>query len=423
MKVVMSGGLALIEVNMYQLAALGVVAYYLGVWARSRFSALVRFSIPAPVIGGLPFALLVAALEHKGLAKFSFDGTIQTILMLVFFCTIGMNASVSLVKKGTLLILAFSLVSVAGAVLQNIIGLAVASVFSIDPRLGIIGGSVTLTGGLGTAGAFGPVFESMGVKGAAAAGVACATFGMIAGSLVGGPMAEFLIRSKKLKTPQDSDYVPSENFAAEAEDEDESLLPKELMSNLAWVIFAVGVGSALSYYVGEFFRSIGSKQTFPPYLGAMFVAIFIRNTGEISGIYKVESKVINAISDIALSIFISMAIVSMKLAELIHLALPLVCMMFVQLAFVLLMAYFMVYLLFGRDYEASVLSAGFIGFMMGATSNALVSMQAVTSKYGYAAKAYFVVPIVGAFLVDVPNAFLINYMGSAEWLLRVFGLN
>ncbi|MDR1603924.1 MAG: sodium:glutamate symporter [Gracilibacteraceae bacterium] len=423
MEIVVVGGLALIKVNMYQLAALGVVAYYIGIWARSRFGALVRFSIPAPVVGGLPFALLVAALEYNGVAKFSFDGTIQTILMLVFFCTIGMNASVSLVKKGTLLILAFFLMSVTGAVLQNIIGMGVASAFAIDPRLGIIGGSVTLTGGLGTAGAFGPVFESMGVKGAAAAGVACATFGMVAGSIVGGPMAEYLIRRKRLKTPQDPDYVPSENFAADTGAEDKNILPGDLMNNLAWVIFAVGAGSVLSYYVGDFFRSIGSKQTFPPYLGAMFVAIFIRNAGEISGIYKIESKVIDAISDISLSIFISMAIVSMKLAELIYLALPLLCMMFVQLALVLLMAYFMVYMLFGRDYEASVLSAGFIGFMMGATSNALVSMQAVTSKYGYAAKAYFVVPIVGAFLVDIPNAFLINYMGNAEWILNFFGLN
>ncbi|MDR1379739.1 MAG: sodium:glutamate symporter [Synergistaceae bacterium] len=422
MEIVMSDGLALVKVNMYQLAALGVMAYYLGVWARSCFASLVRFSIPAPVVGGLPFALLVAVLEYKGMARFSFDGTIQTILMLVFFCTIGMNASISLLKKGTLLILAFFLVSVVGAILQNVIGMGVASAFAIDPRLGIIGGAVTLTGGLGTAGAFGPVFESMGVKGAAAAGVACATFGMIAGSIVGGPTAEFLIRRKKLKTPQDADYVTSEGFASDGDVEDESMLPKDLMNNLAWVIFAVGVGSILSYYVGEFFRSIGSRQTFPAYLGAMFVAIFIRNMGEFSGIYKIDSKVIDAISDIALSIFISMAIVSMKLAELIHLALPLVCMMFVQLVFVLLMAYFMVYALFGKDYEASVLSAGFIGFMMGATSNALVSMQAVTSKYGYAAKAYFVVPIVGAFLIDIPNAFIINYMANADGILRVFGL-
>jgi ESS family glutamate:Na+ symporter len=423
MEVVMSNGVALVKVNMYQLMALGIMAYYLGVWARSVCNPLVRFSIPAPVVGGLPFALLVAVLEHKGLAKFSFDGTIQTILMIVFFCSIGMNASLSLVKKGTMLILAFFLVSTVGAIVQNIIGMGVASAFSIDPRLGIIGGSVTLTGGLGTAGAFGPVFESMGVKGAAAAGVACATFGMIAGSLVGGPMAEFLIKKNKLKTPQDADYVAPGDFTSKSEDEDERLLPKELMNNLAWVLFAVGVGSVLSYYVMEFFRSIGSKQTFPAYLGAMIAAIFIRNFGELSGIYNIKSKVVDVISDIALSIFISMAIVSMKLAELIHLALPLISMMFIQLAVVLLMAYFMVYLLFGKDYEASVMQAGFIGFMMGATSNALVSMQAVTSKYGYAAKAYFAVPIVGAFLIDIPNAFLINYMGNADWLLRIFGLN
>jgi ESS family glutamate:Na+ symporter len=262
----------------------------------------------------------------------------------------------------------------------------------------------------------------MGVGGATATGIACATFGMIAGALFGGPTAEFMIRFNKLKTPRDADYGSTAGFEAEAPDGGENIHPNALMNNLAWVILAVGIGSALSYYVARYFHSIGSNQTFPAYLGAMFAAIFIRNAGDISGVYKIDSKVIDVISDIALSIFISMAIVSMKLAELIHLALPLLCVMIVQLVFVLLAAYFMVYLIFGRDYEASVISAGFIGFMMGATSNALVSMQAVTSKYGHAAKAYFIVPIVGAFLIDIPNAFIINYMASAGWIERVFGM-
>ena len=154
----------------------------------------------------------------------------------------------------------------------------------------------------------------------------------------------------------------------------------------------------------------------------MFAAIIIRNVGDISGKFKIDSKIIDSISDISLAVFISMAIVSMKLAQLINLAGPLITMMILQLIFVLLMAYFMVYLLFGKDYEATVISAGFIGFMMGATSNALVSMQAVSSKYGYAAKAYFIVPIVGAFLIDIPNAFIINYMASAKWVLAIFGM-
>ena len=194
------------------------------------------------------------------------------------------------------------------------------------------------------------------------------------------------------------------------------------MTNLAWLLLAIGIGSVFSYYVAAFFKSIGSNQSFPAYLGAMFAAIFIRNIGEIGGYYKIDSKVVDTISDISLAVFISMAIVSMKLAQLINLALPLLSMMIVQLIFVLIMAFFLVYLLFGRDYEGSVISAGFIGFMMGATSNALVSMQAVTSKYGYAPKAYFIVPIVGAFLIDIPNAFIINYMANAKWILAIFGM-
>jgi ESS family glutamate:Na+ symporter len=422
MEIIVIDGLPTVKVDMYQLTALGVAAYYLGIWIRSRCKALVRLSIPVPVVGGLPFAIAAAILEHNQILGFAFDGTIQTLLMIVFFCTIGMNASIVLLKKGTMLIFAFFLVSTACAVLQNILGLGVAGFFGIDPRLGIIGGSVTLAGGLGTAGAFGPVFENMGVRGAAAAGIACATFGMIAGSLVGGPMAEFLIKKNAIKTPKDADYVPSPGFESQGATEVTPIFTDNLMKNLAWVLFAVGVGSAIGYYVGAGFKAIGSQQTFPPYLGAMFVAIIIRNIGEVTGAYEIDSGIIDAISDISLSIFISMAIVSMKLAQLIDLALPLLCMMLLQSILVLLMAYFLIYLLFGRDYEASVISAGFIGFMMGATSNALVSMQAVTSRYGYAAKAYFIVPIVGAFLMDIPNAFIINYMGNAGWLLKLFGM-
>ena len=415
-------GLLTVKVNMYQLMALGVLAYYLGVWSRKTFPALVRFSIPAPVVGGLPFAIIVAILEHNKILGFDFNTTLQTALIIMFFCTIGMNASINLLKKGTMLILAFFVIAILGAVIQSILGMSFASMLGIDPRLGVIASAVSLVGGLGTAGAFGPVYEQMGVKGAAAAGIACATFGMIAGSMTGGPMAEFLIKRFKLKTPQDKDYVAEKGFELPDEEEDESFLPKDLMTNLAWIIVAVGIGSIISYYVGEGFKAIGSKQTFPAYLGAMIAAIFIRNIGDISGKYHIDSKIVDTISDIALAVFISMAIVSMKLAQLIDLAGPLFLILISQLIVVLLTAYFLVYLLFGRDYEATVVSAGYIGFMMGATSNALVSMQAVTSKYGYAAKAYFIVPIVGAFLIDIPNAFIINYMGNAQWILRIFGM-
>lgn len=410
-------GLLTVKVNMYQLVALGVIAYFLGVWARKQIPALVRFSIPAPVVGGLPFAIIVALLEHNKILGFQFDGTLQTALMIVFFCTIGMNASIGLLKKGTLLILAFFAISTVGAVAQNILGMGVAEFFGIDARLGIIGGSVTLTGGLGTAGAFGPYFENLGVSGAAAAGIACATFGMIAGSMTGGPMAEWLIKSNKLATPQDADYKAEEGFEdMTGEGEEVSFKPDALMSNLCWILFSVGIGSIISFYITK------TGFTVPIYLGAMIAAIIVRNVGEITGKYSIDNTIVDTISDISLAVFISMAIVSMKLALLVNLAGPLITMMLLQLLLVLIMAYFFVYLLFGRDYEASVMSAGFIGFMMGATSNALVSMQAVTSKYGNAVKAYFVVPIVGAFLIDITNAIIIQYMGTTQWVLKIFGM-
>lgn len=410
-------GLLTLKVNMYQLTALGVIAYYLGVWCRKTFPALVRFSIPAPVVGGLPFAIIVAILEHNKIMGFAFDGTLQTALMIVFFCTIGMNASITLLKKGTLLILAFFGIATVGAVLQNILGMGVADFFGIDPRLGIIGGSVTLTGGLGTAGAFGPYFENLGVTGAAAAGIACATFGMIAGSMTGGPMAEWLIKSNKLLTPQDAEYKSEEGFEdMTGEGDDDMINASALMKNVSWVLFSVGIGTIVLSLINA------TGFTVPLYLGAMIAAIIVRNIGEVSGMYHIDNKIIDTISDISLAVFISMAIVSMKLAQLVNLAGPLISMMILQLILVLIMAYFLVYLLFGRDYEASVMSAGFIGFMMGATSNALVSMQAVTSKYGNAVKAYFVVPIVGAFLIDITNAIIIQYMGTTDWVLKIFGM-
>jgi ESS family glutamate:Na+ symporter len=332
-----------------------------------------------------------------------------------------MNASYKLVLKGGLMVLAFWGVSSLLAVLQNLVNIPVAGAFGLNPLMAIIGGSVPMLGGLGTAGAFGALFEDeYAIQGALSAAIACATFGMVAGSLIGGPLGEWIIKFHKLKTPNQKkklDLIDTETeqeavleevgemtkTAGEPEkpEEEDKVSGPHLMKNIAWVLAATGIGSAVSYYL----KAAGI--TLPPYLGAMITAIIIRNIGDKTGKYAIDSKAVGMIGDITLALFITMAINSLQLWQLINLAVPLFIMMLLQVALITLIAYFLVFRLFGRNYDSAVMASGICGFGLGATPNALVCMQAITVKYGHSERAFFVVPIVGAFLADISNATII----------------
>ena len=412
------------KVDMLQAAALGAIMYYFGIWMRSKVSAFVKYSIPAPVIGGLVIAIATAVLQAKGIASFAFDGTLQRVFMIFFFCTVGMNASYKLVMKGGVIIIAFWAVSTFIAVLQNAANFPITAAFGLDPLMGIIAGSVPMIGGLGTAGAFGALFEDeYAVKGALSAGIACATFGMVAGSILGGPIGEWIIKLHKLITPKHDAHKSTKETPLEAEktrfeneselaqdslvDEDEyKVSGPHLMKTISWIIIASGIGSAVSYYL----KMAGI--TLPPYLGAMMVAIIIRNIGDKTEIFEIDTKGIDIISDITLGLYITMAINSLQLVQLVNLAMPLMIMMAVQIVLIIVAAYFLIFLPFGKNYDSTVMASGLIGFGLGATPNALVCMQALTAKYGPSAKAFFVVPIVGAFLVDISNATVIAIMAS-----------
>jgi ESS family glutamate:Na+ symporter len=411
---------------MYQAVALGAIMYYFGVWVRSKVPLLVKLSIPAPAIGGLPIAIIAAILQSQGIVQFVFDNTLQSAFMICFFCTVGMNASYKLVLKGGLMILAFWGVAAVVSIAQNTVNIPIASAFGLNKLMALIGGSIPMVGGLGTAGAFGPLFEDeYGVSGALSAGIACATFGMVAGSLIGGPLGEWIIKFHKLVTPKKA----KETFAVKTEAEQDAMLEEvgeiaknpaseekekadeedkvsgpHLMKNLAWVLVAVGFGAMVSFYLKK------AGITLPPYIGAMLVAIVIRNIGDKTGWYVIDSKTVGMIGDITLALFLTMAINALQLYQLINLALPLMLMMIIQMIVILIMAYFVVFRLFGKNYDSAVMAAGLCGFGLGATPNALVCMQAVTSKHGYSERAFFVVPIVGAFLVDISNASIITIM-------------
>jgi ESS family glutamate:Na+ symporter len=409
--------------DMLQAAALGVIMYYFGVWMRSKIPLLVKYSIPAPAVGGLTVSIIAAVLQAEGIAKFEFDNTLQTVCMIYFFCTVGLNASYKLVFKGGLTVAAFWGVTAVVSVLQNAVSIPIAVGFGLNPLMGIMGGSVPMVGGLGTAGAFGALFEdSYGVTGALSAAIACATFGMVAGSVIGGPLGEWILRTHKITAPKGrnagaaptsySDDAVMEEVGEiaekavphQADDGEHKVSGSHLMKNLAWVLIAAGFGAAVSYYLKK------AGITLPNYLGAMFAAIMIRNIGDSTGWYAVDSKCVGMIGDIALALFITMAINSLQLWQLVNLALPLMVMMAAQMALIVVTAYFIVFRFFGKNYDAAVMASGLCGFGLGATPNALVCMQAITDKYGPSERAFFVVPIVGAFLVDISNAAVITVM-------------
>ncbi|MDR3354155.1 MAG: sodium/glutamate symporter [Synergistaceae bacterium] len=429
MERVLVNGIWQFKFDMLQAAALGAIMYYFGVWMRSKIPALVKYCIPAPAVGGLTVAVITAVLQARGIASFAFDGTLQTVFMICFFCTVGMNASYKLVLRGGIMVVAFWAVSTLVSVLQNAAGIPISIGFGLNPLMGIIGGSIPMIGGLGTAGAFGALFEDeYGVAGALSAAIACATFGMVAGSVVGGPTGEWIIKSHKISVPgkaaksSPSDIVQNEDavleevgeFARNAESEERNAEDEgehkvsgpHLMQNLSWILVAAGCGSAVSYYLKR------AGITLPPYIGAMIVAIAVRNAGDKTEWFEIDSKCIGMIGDISLGLYITMAINSLQLWQLTNLALPLVIMMTAQIILIVLIAYFLVFMLFGRNYDSAVMASGLVGFGLGATPNALVCMQAITNKHGPSERAFFVVPIVGAFLVDISNATVISIMSG-----------
>ena len=278
-----------IRLDMVQSVALAIVSYYIGTWIKNQSPLLQKFSIPAPVIGGLPFAFIFSCLKIFGIADFTFDDTLQKVALLCFFTTIGMMASLKLVKKGGILLVGFWLSSTVLGILQNAVGMGVCSLMGIDKFYGILSGAVALMGGLGTSAAFGPFFEqNYGLTGATTVAITAATFGMAVALILGGPFGEKLIKTYKIKTPKaaKSDAPLEEIDETETTVTGENLIPApaaaaEILKALGFVAIAMGLGSILSSYLGQFI-------TLPVYIGSMLVAAVIRNIGDFSKMYKIE---------------------------------------------------------------------------------------------------------------------------------------
>ena len=388
-----------IQIDMYQTLAVSVLVLILGQFLKKRINFLEKFCIPAPVIGGLLFAVLTCVCYSLGIAEFTFDDTLREVCMVFFFTSVGFQANLRVLKSGGKSLFIFLGLVVVLIVSQNFLALGVSKLLHLDPLVGLCTGSIPMVGGHGTAGAFGPVLEDFDVKGATTICTAAATFGLIAGSLIGGPIGKRLIDRKKLL-----DTAVAEDDSILVEDEKKHERHTNMYAAAVFqLIIAVGIGTIIS----ELLTKTGL--TFPIYIGAMIAAAVIRNIGEYSGKFDIYMGEINNLGGICLSLFLGMAMITLKLWQLAELALPLIILLSAQLILMILFTYFVVFNVMGRDYDAAVLSAGTCGFGMGATPNAMANMQAICDRYVPSVKAYLIIPLIGSLFADFLNSLVITF--------------
>lgn len=385
------------NISLDQIATLflAVALLLLGGFIIKRVGLLNKFCIPAPVVGGLLFAILVLILRQTGAVNLELDTSLQSIFMLTFFTTVGLGASFQLVKLGGKLLVIYWLACGALALFQSVIGISLATALGLEPLLGVMMGAVSMEGGHGAATAFGGTIEELGIDSALSVGLAAATFGLIAGGLVGGPTVKYLITKHNLK-PKDTNQHDEIAAAKETDESKSSFQSNNFLTQILIITFCMTAGT----FLGSGFSNL-TGFVLPSYVGAMFVAVIVRNILDKANANIVDMKAVNFIGDITLGIFLAMALMSIKLWEVAELALPMLVIVFAQVVFIVLLSIFVLFRLFGKDYDAAVMVGGFTGHGLGATPNAMANMSAITAKYGASPKAFLIVPIVGAFLIDV----------------------
>ena len=399
-----------LKLDLLQTLSLAAVLYFLGLQLRQRIALLDRLNIPAAVVGGLLFALLVLVGRDRFLAV-QLDTSAQTTLSVAFFSSIGMGASLALLRAGGVQVVIFLLIAIGFCFAQNFLGMSIARGFGESPLLGVMAGSVTLVGGPATGLAFAPMLEDAGLVGAGTLALTSATFGIVCGGLTGTPVGTWLISRSHLKPKA----LPGARAMAEEE------LPKPpalvvptdredppLILNMIVLAAAMGLGSILS----RWFASL--EWTLPAYIGAMIVASIFRNLDDRTGWLRIDAAAMDFVGGFALNIFLVVALMDLKLWQLAGQALPLFVILAAQVVLVLIFALTASYWIMGRDYDSAVMSAGFVGFVLGTTANAVANMRALVTRYGPAPRAFLVVPLVGAFFIDFANAIIITFY--VNWL-------
>ena len=422
-----------IELDMIQTAGIGALALLVGMVLTRRVSFLQKFCVPSPVSGGIIFSLMTLMLYGCFHVEVSFDGTLKDVFMVAFFTSVGFQSDLKVIKKGGKpLVIMLGLLVVVIA-LQNLMPMGVTRLMGVDPLVGMAAGSISMTGGHGTAGGFASVLEAMGLHGAGTIGMAAATFGLIAGSMIGGPLAERIIRKKlthEQMQPQDDEIDPA-MAGIESDEASPTGRTKRVSTNeqefqqyakaTYCILLVMGAGTLMSWLLSK------TGVTFPTCFGALVLAAIARNTlGFISykedGKWEKAEKLLDmeriiSVGNISLSMFLGMAMISLRLWELQSLALPLVVILAFQVLMMALFVYWVAFPLLGRNYDAAVLCAGMCGFGLGATPNAMANMSAVCYKYRYTVKPFLIVPIIGAMFADLINTGMITlFLNIIKWI-------
>ena len=388
-----------IQLDMYQTLAAAVLVLLLGNYLRKKINFLEKFCIPAPVIGGLLFAIFTCICYTTGIIEFSFDDTLREVCMVFFFTSVGFQANLKVLKSGGRSLIVFLGLVITLIFSQNLLAIGLSKLLNLNPLIGMCTGSIPMVGGHGTAGAFGPVLEDFNIHGATTICTAAATFGLITGSLVGGPIGKRLIEKRKLM-----DNVPTEDDSLLVEDEEKHQRHTNMYAAAVFqLILAIGLGTIFSYFLTK------TGLTFPIYIGAMLAAALMRNITEYSGKGTIHMGEINDLGGICLSLFLGMAMITLKLWELATLALPLVILLAAQTLLICVFTYFVIFNVMGRDYDAAVLSAGTCGFGMGATPNAMANMQAICDRYVPSVKAYLIIPLIGSLFADFIHSLVVTF--------------
>lgn len=388
-----------IQLDMYQTLAVAVLVLLLGNYLKKKIYFLQKFCIPAPVIGGLIFAIMTCICYVTGIAEFSFDDTLREVCMVFFFTSVGFQANLKVLKSGGKSLIVFLGLVIALIILQNLTAVGLAKLLNLNPLIGMCTGSIPMVGGHGTAGAFGPVLEDLNIKGATTICTAAATFDLIFGSLIGGPLGKRLIEKHSLLNT-----AANEDDSLLVEDEKKHERHTNMYADAVFqLILAIGVGTIFTMLLTK------TGLTFPIYIGAMLAAALMRNICEYTGIATIHMGEINDLGGISLSLFLGMAMITLRLWELASLALPLVILLAAQVLLIIIFTYVIEFNIMGRDYDAAILVSGTCGFGTGATPNAMANMQAVCDQYVPSIKAYLLIPLVGSLFADFLNSLVITF--------------
>ncbi|MFC2423834.1 sodium/glutamate symporter [Fusobacterium polymorphum] len=400
-------GVLNINLNSTMTLALAALLLIMGYSINKRLTILNKYCIPAPVVGGFIFMFLTWLGHTSDVFKFNFENIFQSTFMLAFFTTVGLGASFTLLKKGGKLLIIYWLTCGIISILQNVIGITISKTTGLEAPYALLSSAISMIGGHGAALAYGDTFAKMGYESAPLVGAAAATFGLITAVLIGGPLGRRLIEKNNLK-PDNSENFDQSVTEINA-DKGMKLSDLDIIKNVVVILLCMAIGSYISTLIGKLI-----KMDFPSYVGAMFVAVVVRNVNEKTHMYNFSFSLVDGIGNVMLNLYLSLALMTLKLWELSGLIGGVLLVVACQVVFMIIIAYFVVFRILGSNYDAAVMCSGLCGHGLGATPSAIVNMTAINEKYGMSRKAMMIVPIVGAFLVDI------IYQPTTVWFIKTF---